>query len=68
MHKPRPQPERIKPTPAGAIEANDDWIADKETEFTALGLPNALLHAIDDLGYTELSAVQENCLPDYNVW
>ncbi|MCF6207826.1 MAG: DEAD/DEAH box helicase [Ghiorsea sp.] len=63
VHKPRPQPERIKPTLAGAIEANDDWVADKETEFTALGLPNALLHAIDDLGYTELSAVQKIAFP-----
>jgi len=63
VHKPRPQPERIKPSLAGAIEANDDWVADKETEFTALGLPNALLHAIDDLGYTELSAVQKIAFP-----
>ncbi len=60
---PRPQPERIKPTLAGPIEANDDWVADKETEFTSLGLPNALLHAIDDLGYTELSAVQKIAFP-----
>jgi len=61
VHK--PHAERPKPQLASAIEANDDWVADKETEFTALGLPNALLHAIDDLGYTELSAVQKIAFP-----
>ncbi|MDX8387467.1 MAG: DEAD/DEAH box helicase [Ghiorsea sp.] len=41
----------------------DGWVAEKETEFTTLDLPNSLLHAIDDLGYTELSSVQKIALP-----
>ncbi|MDX8381994.1 MAG: DEAD/DEAH box helicase [Ghiorsea sp.] len=61
IHKPHFEP--VKPTLAEAITTQDDWIAEKETEFTALSLPNALLHAIDDLGYTELSAVQKIAFP-----
>jgi len=61
VHK--PHQERIQAKPAEPIKADDDWVAEKETEFTALGLPNALLHAIDDLGYTELSAVQKIAFP-----
>lgn len=61
IHK--PHSERPKATLAEGITTQDDWTTDKETEFTALGLPNALLHAIDDLGYTELSAVQKIAFP-----
>ncbi len=61
VHK--PHHERIQAKPAEPIQADDDWVAEKETEFTTLGLPNALLHAIDDLGYTELSAVQKIAFP-----
>ncbi|WP_081881040.1 DEAD/DEAH box helicase [Ghiorsea bivora] len=61
VHK--PHNERIQAKPAEPIKADDDWVAEKETEFTALELPNALLHAIDDLGYTELSAVQKIAFP-----
>ena len=57
------KPERLKPKSAEPIVADDDWKAEKDTEFTALGLPNALLHAIDDLGYSELSAVQKIAFP-----
>jgi len=61
--KDKPQSERPKARPAEPIRADDDWVCEKDTEFTALGLPNALLHAIDDLGYTELSAVQKIAFP-----
>jgi len=61
IHKPHFEP--VKATLAEPITTQDDWAAEKETEFTALGLPNALLHAIDDLGYTELSAVQKIAFP-----
>ena len=58
-----PHHERPKAQPAGPIVCQDDWTQDKETEFTTLGLPSALLHAIDDLGYTELSPVQKIAFP-----
>jgi len=61
IHKPHFEP--IKPTLAEPITTQEDWVAEKETEFSALGLPKALLHAIDDLGYTELSAVQKIAFP-----
>ncbi|MDQ7002170.1 MAG: DEAD/DEAH box helicase [Ghiorsea sp.] len=61
VHK--PHNERIQPKLAEPINADDDWKAEKDTEFTTLGLPNALLHAVDDLGYTELSAVQKIAFP-----
>jgi len=63
VHKPQHKVEKVQPKLAQPITAQDDWTSDKDTEFTALKLPNALLHAIDDLAYTELSAVQKIAFP-----
>ncbi len=60
-HKSRAAHAKLKP--AEPVRADDTWTPDKVTEFTRLGLPPALLHAIDDLGYTELSAVQNIAFP-----
>ena len=65
-HPKKPHVEKFKPikiVEREPIVAQEGWIPTKETEFTVLDLPNALLHAIDDLGYEELSTVQKIALP-----
>ncbi|MDX8384721.1 MAG: DEAD/DEAH box helicase [Ghiorsea sp.] len=63
VHKPQPAAAKSQVKIAQPITAQDDWQSDKENDFTTLGLPNALVHAIDDLGYTELSPVQKIAFP-----
>lgn len=65
-HPRKPHTEKVKAVAIPdreALVAQEGWVAEKETEFTVLDLPNALLHAVDDLGYTELSSVQKIALP-----
>ncbi|MDQ6988400.1 MAG: DEAD/DEAH box helicase [Mariprofundaceae bacterium] len=63
VHKPHTAAAKSQVKIAAAITAQDDWQSERTTEFTSLGLPNAILHAIDDLGYTELSPVQKIAFP-----
>lgn len=60
---PRPAPKKIVPSLAGTIEAQQDWEPTTPNEFSTLGLPNALLHATEDLGYDTLTSVQKIAFP-----
>jgi ATP-dependent RNA helicase RhlB len=65
-HPKKAHVEKFKPVKIVDREplvTQDGWTPTKETEFTTLDLPNSLLHAIDDLGYTELSSVQKIAFP-----